>query len=131
VDHQSAERLGGGHRWFAVMAKTMVGFTGSGWAAGLIGAVVMAWIVAGCLLGFPRGWELAMTAGLPVLTLGLLVVVQHTQNHDNLAMQLKLDELIRAHGGTEDHMMRVEDASRDDLERLEGEFKARADEARR
>jgi low affinity Fe/Cu permease len=131
VDDRPAKRLRGRHRRFAVIAKTMVAFTGSGWAVALIVAVVAAWLTAGVALRFSRGWELSMTAGVPVLTLALLVVVQHTQNHDNLALQLKLDELIRAHGGTEDHMMRVEDASRDDLERLEGEFKARADDARR
>jgi low affinity Fe/Cu permease len=131
VDDQPAKPLRGRHRRFAVIAKAMVAFTGSGWAVALIVAVVTTWILAGFALRFSRGWELSMTAGVPVLTLALLVVVQHTQNHDNLALQLKLDELIRAHGGTEDHMMRVEDASRDDLERLEGEFKARADDARR
>ncbi|MDQ1506677.1 MAG: hypothetical protein QOD57_4404 [Actinomycetota bacterium] len=131
MDDRPTKRLRGRHRPFAVVAKAMVAVTGSGWAVALIVAVVAAWLTAGFALGFSRGWELSMTAGVPVVTLGLLVVVQHTQNHDNLALQLKLDELIRAHGGTEDHMMRVEDASRDDLERLEGEFKARADEARR
>jgi low affinity Fe/Cu permease len=131
VDDHPATPLRGRHRPFAVIAKTMVAFTGSGWAVALIAAVVAAWIMVGFALRFSRGWELSMTAGVPVLTLALLVVVQHTQNHDNLAMQLKLDELIRAHGGTEDQMMRVEDVSRDDLERLEGEFKARAKKARR
>jgi low affinity Fe/Cu permease len=67
-----------------------------------------------------------MTAGIPVLTLGLLIGVQHTQNHDNMAMQLKLDELIRAHERTEDEMIRVEDATPEDLERLEKEFRAHA-----
>jgi len=69
-----------------------------------------------------------MTAGVPILTLLLLIVVQHTQNHDNLAMQLKLDELIRALEGGQDEMIRVEDASGDHLERLEREFKAHVEE---
>jgi low affinity Fe/Cu permease len=69
-----------------------------------------------------------MTAGLPVLTLLLLIVVQHTQNHDNLAIQLKLDEIIRAHEKTEDEMMRVEDASYEHLEGLERDFKTHVEE---
>ena len=89
-------------------------------------AVVLAWVAVGFPMRFSRAWELVMTVGIPVLTLLLLVGVQHTQNHDNLAMQLKLDELIRAHDRTEDEMIRVEDATPEDLERLEREFQAHA-----
>jgi low affinity Fe/Cu permease len=115
---------------FVRFAKAMVRFTGSGWAAGLTVAAVAVWIAVGWALKFSRGWELAVTAGLPMLTLLLLVVVQHTQNHDNLAMQLKLDELIRAHERTEDEMMRIEDASSDHLEDVEREFKAHVQSGR-
>ena len=107
----------------------MVRFTGSAWAAGLAVAALLVWIVVGFVLEYPRAWELAVTAGLPMLTLLLLIVVQHTLNHDNLAMQLKLDELIRAHEQTEDDMMRVEDASYDHLEDVEQEFKAHVEES--
>ncbi|MGH9012075.1 MAG: low affinity iron permease family protein [Acidimicrobiia bacterium] len=81
------------------------------------------------LVDFSRTWELIMIAGLPVVTLLLLIMVQHTQNHDNLAMQLKLDEIIRAHEKTQDDMMRVEDASYEHLEGLERDFKSHVEEA--
>ena len=112
------------HPRFAVIAKKMAHFTGSGWAVGATLVLLLLWVAAGFLVDFSRTWELSMTAGVPVLTLLLLVVVQHTQNHDNLAMQLKLDEIIRAHEGTEDEMMRVEDASYEHLEGLERDFKS-------
>ena len=115
---------------FVRFAKAMVRFTGSGWAAAFTVVAVAVWIAVGWVLDFSRGWELVVTAGLPMLTLLLLVVVQHTQNHDNLAMQLKLDELIRAHEQTEDEMMRVEDASYDHLENVEREFKAHVEQGR-
>ena len=115
---------------FVRFAKTMVRFTGSGWAAAFTVVAVAVWMAVGWVLDFSRGWELVVTAGLPMLTLLLLVVVQHTQNHDNLAMQLKLDELIRAHEQTEDGMMRVEDASYDHLENVEREFKAHVEHRR-
>ena len=113
-----------GHPLFAVAAKRMVRFAGSGWAIAVALAVVASWVAIGFALDFPRPWELAMTAGLPVLSLLLLIVVQHTQNHDNLAMQLKLDELIRALEGSQEGMIRVEDASGEHLESLERDFKA-------
>jgi low affinity Fe/Cu permease len=113
---------------FAVIAKSMVRFTGSGVAVAATAAVVAIWVAVGFLVDFSRGWEISVTAGIPVLTLVLLIVVQHTQNHDNLAMQLKLDELIRAHARTEDEMMRVEDASKEHLEQLERDFKSHVEE---
>lgn len=112
------------HPRFAVIAKRMARFTGSGWAVVTTVAALAVWVVAGFLADFSRTWELIMIAGLPVVMLLLLIVVQHTQNHDNLAMQLKLDELIRAHERTEDEMMRVEDASYEHLEDLERDFKS-------
>ncbi|HZI37759.1 MAG TPA: low affinity iron permease family protein [Acidimicrobiia bacterium] len=112
------------HPRFAVIAKRMARFTGSGWAVVTTLAALLVWVVVGFLAGFSRTWELTMIAGLPVVTLLLLIVVQHTQNHDNLAMQLKLDEIIRAHESTEDEMMRVEDASYEHLEDLEQDFKS-------
>lgn len=124
-DAKGADQAG-----FVRFAKAMVRFTGSGWAAALTVVAVGVWIGVGWVLDFSRGWELVVTAGLPMLTLLLLVVVQHTQNHDNLAMQLKLDELIRAHERTEDDMMRVEDASYAHLEHVEREFKAHVEQGR-
>ena len=116
------------HGWFARIAMTMVRFTGSGLAVAIAMVIVLVWLGVGVLVDFSRGWELSLTAGLPTLTLLLLIVVQHTQNHDNLAMQLKLDELIRAHESTEDDMMRVEDASHEHLEGVERDFKAHVED---
>lgn len=109
---------------FALAAKKVARLAGSGWAVALAVGLVAAWVAAGFVLDFSRPWELTMTVGLPVVWLLLLIVVQHTQNHDNLAMQLKLDELIRALEGSQEGMIRVEDASAEHLEHLERGFKA-------
>ena len=113
---------------FAAAAKSLARFAGSGCAMVATVTVVAVWVVVGLMTEMSRGWEVAMTAGVPILTLLLLIVVQHTQNHDNLAMQLKLDELIRAIEGSQEGMIRVEDASADHLERLERDFKAHVKE---
>jgi low affinity Fe/Cu permease len=128
VDDQHTKPPAEDHPRFAVVAKSMANFSGSGWAVATTLAIILVWVAVGFAVSFSRPWELSMTAGLPVLTLLLLIVVQHTQNHDNLAMQLKLDELIRAHTGTEDNMMRVEDASYEHLEDLERDFKSHVEE---
>ena len=124
MDDQDTKPPAEDHPRFALIAKSMARFSGSGWAVATTLAVVLLWVAVGVLVDFSRTWELSMVVGVPVLTLLLLIVVQHTQNHDNLAMQLKLDELIRAHARTEDEMMRVEDASYEHLEGLERDFKS-------
>ena len=74
----------------AVGALILAGYTRLG------GYVASAWLVLGGLTDYPRWWELLVTAGVPFLTLLMVVLLQHTQNHDDRATQLKLDELIRA-----------------------------------
>jgi low affinity Fe/Cu permease len=62
-----------------------------------------------------RGFARAATVGVPFLTLAVLIGVQHTQSHDDLAMQLKMDELIRVLEGTRERMMNVEEEDRAEL----------------
>ena len=67
----------------------------------------------------------AATVGVPFLTLALLIGVQHTQSHDDLAMQLKMDEIIRVLEGTREHMMNVEDEDCGELERLQTHYRSK------
>ncbi len=131
MDDEGVQSAAEDHPRFAVAAKKLVRFTGSGWAMAATVSSVVCWAVAGLALEFSRAWELVMTAGVPILTLLFLIVVQHTQNHDNLAMQLKLDELIRALEGGQDGMIRVEEESAEHLERLERDFKSHVQDAAR
>jgi low affinity Fe/Cu permease len=63
--------------------------------------------------------------------LALLALVQHTQNHDSNAIELKLDELIASLEGPSDEMLRVEEASERDLEHLQEHFGERRTSPRR
>jgi low affinity Fe/Cu permease len=96
----------------------------SGSSAAAIGVIValVAWIALGLVVQFSRWWEISATVGLSFVTLLMLVLIQHTQNHDDQAVQLKLDELIRANLNAANEMMRLEDASQEDLARIRGAF---------
>jgi low affinity Fe/Cu permease len=108
------------------MARGLTDWTGSPAAALLVVGAAIAWLLAGALTGWPRWWELIASAGVPFVTLLMLVMLQHTQNHDARATQLKLDELIRANEGATNRMMTVEDASPQDLERIHHDFREQA-----
>ena len=59
----------------------------------------------------------------------MLVLIQHTQSHDDRATQVKLDELIRATHGATNRMMTVEQASPEDLDRISDDFRSQAESA--
>ena len=103
-------------------ARHVTLLTGSPWSIVGVAVALGAWLVAGWALGFPRSWELVASVGLPVLTLVLLIVVQYTQNHDDRAIQLKLDELIRALERASNSMIRVDEGSWEDLEHVREHF---------
>ncbi len=65
-------------------------------AAGVVGAVVGAFIVALAIAGFPESWEVAFSTLAAAVTLVMVFVLHHTQRREQVATQLKLDELIRA-----------------------------------
>jgi low affinity Fe/Cu permease len=109
-------------RRFTRAAQRITIWAGSAMAAVEVVVALLAWLVIGFLTEFSRWWEVAATVGLSFVTLLMLILIQHTQNHDDQAVQLKLDELIRAAAGASNQMMRLEDASQQDLERIRRAF---------
>lgn len=126
-----AEDGGRKQKRFGRLARTVTHATGSWWAAAAVGIVIVGWIVVGRLVGFRKGWELSATAGVPLLTLLLLIVIQHTQNHNDRAIQLKLDEVIRALGEASNSMIKVDEGSSDELDALSSHYRGHADDGRR
>jgi low affinity Fe/Cu permease len=88
-------------------------------AAGVIGAVVGVFIVALAIAGFPESWEVAFSTLAAAITLVMVFVLHHTQRREQVATQLKLDELIRALPQADDHYVRVQAAADDEVEELE------------
>jgi low affinity Fe/Cu permease len=67
---------------------------------------------------FSKAWELSATAGAPIIALLLLVVIQHIQNRDDKAIQLKLNEMIRASEHASNGLICIEDSPEVELSRL-------------
>lgn len=114
---------------FARMARWLAEAAGSGAAAGVLASSFVVWVLVGARTGYPRWWELVITVGFPFLTLGLLIVIQHTQTHGNHALHLKLDEIIGVHQDASDDMVGLEHASPQDLEVLRARRDRGADQA--
>ena len=116
-------------RW-SRFAHAGTDFAGSLGALVALGVLATAWLVWGIVTGFPRAWELAVTTGLPWLTVVLLVVLQHAQNRQARASHLKLDELLCSLEEPDSRIVRAEDKSDAELHALSHEVRGRIEEHR-
>jgi low affinity Fe/Cu permease len=85
-------------------------------------AVVVAWALTGPVFGFSETWQLVINTGTTIITFLMVFVIQNTQNRDIRALQLKLDELLRAMEGARNSLIDLEELSDDELARLAREF---------
>jgi low affinity Fe/Cu permease len=90
--------------------------------------LVVIWAATGPLFGFSDTWQLVINTSTTIVTFLMVFLIQHTQNRDTLALQLKLSELIIAVRGAENSMAAAEDMSEEDLERLHEIYRKRAEE---
>lgn len=86
--------------------------------------VVVLWAISGPLFGFSDTWQLVINTGTTIVTFLVVFMIQNTQNRDSKAIQLKLDELLRAIQKARTSLVDLEDLSDSELERLAQEFRA-------
>jgi low affinity Fe/Cu permease len=84
----------------------------------LLGAIA-AVVIVGVALGFPQTWVSGVQVGISVLTLVMVLAIQHTQGREQTAMQRKLDELLRAIPGAEESLVLLEEAPQSTLLEVE------------
>src|SRR6476646_2104086 len=89
-------------------------------------AVVVLWAVSGPIFGWSDTWQLVINTGTTIVTFLMVFVIQNTQSRDTQAMQLKLDELIRANEMARNSMINLEEMSDLDVERMKRAFAALA-----
>ena len=79
--------------------------------------IVLVWAVSGPVFGFSDTWQLIINTGTTIVTFLMVFVIQNTQNRDNLAMNIKLDVMMRKLGITAQELVEAEDESDKDLEK--------------
>ena len=113
-------------RLFSKVTRGATNVAGSARAVLVLAVVIGAWLVWGVLTAFGRPWELAMTAGAPLLTLLMLVVLQHAENRDSRATHLKLNELLLALEQPDRDVVNAEHAPDATIDRLSDRYRKRA-----
>lgn len=114
---------------FRKFAQWVSEITGSSWAFILAASTIAVWIVTGPIFKFSDTWQLVINTGTTIITFLMVFLIQNTQNRDSKAIQLKLDELIRAVGGADNSMIDIEELSDEQLKQLQQSFRQMHDKA--
>jgi low affinity Fe/Cu permease len=84
--------------------------------------VIVIWAIIGPIFHFSDTWQLVINTGTTIVTFLIVFLIQNTQNRDGEALQLKLDELIRALRTADNKILDIEDLGEQDLERLQAHY---------
>jgi low affinity Fe/Cu permease len=107
---------------FGRFAASAYFWLGSKWAFLCAGLIITAWVVSGPIFHYSDTWQLVINTGTTIVTFLMVFLIQNTQNRDARAINLKLDELIRAIDKARDHMMNIEKLSDVELDVLDAQF---------
>lgn len=77
--------------------------------------LIVVWAACGPVFRYSDTWQLVINTGTTIITFLMVFLIQNTQNRDTTAIQLKLDELIRANENARNRMLALEDLTEDQL----------------
>src|SRR5262245_56269873 len=115
---------------FQKFARTSARTAGHPVAFGLAISAIVFWAVTGPLFGFSDTWQLVINTATTIITFLMVFLIQNTQNRDSEAMQLKLDELIRASEAAHNALLDIEELSEEELDLIKARYEALARHAR-
>jgi low affinity Fe/Cu permease len=116
--------------WFSHFASWTATASGRPHTFALACLIIIVWAVTGPLFAFSDTWQLVINTGTTIVTFLMVFLIQNTQNRDSRAMQLKLDELIRATEGAHNAVLDLEELAELDLDRIRKLYSALAARAR-
>lgn len=103
---------------FQKMANKTTKATGSPIAFITALAVIIIWGITGPIFKFSDTWQLVINTGTTIITFLMVFIIQHTQNKDTIAIQLKLNELIASNEKASNQLIDVEDLTEEDLAKI-------------
>src|SRR4249920_3975598 len=116
--------------WYSRFAKAAARFCARPRVFVLAVVVIAIWLVTGPLFKFSDTWQLVINTGTTIVTFLMVFLIQNTQSRDTEAIQLKLDELIRATQGAHNALLDLEELEEGKLEAFRVKYQALAAAAR-
>ncbi len=124
-------RPGKSASFFNRLAKWTARAAGKPIAFALAIGIVIAWAATGPIFGFSDTWQLVINTGTTIVTFLMVFLLQNTQYRDSEAIQIKLDELIRAIEGAHNALLELEELDQTELDRIKAEYRKLAEKARK
>ncbi len=84
--------------------------------------VIVVWGISGPIFDWSDTWQLIINTGTTIVTFLMVFLIQNTQNRDTSALQLKLDELIRATEGARNRLLQLEDLTEEEMTHIKKTF---------
>ena len=116
--------------FFDRFARRVAYFAGHPVAFAAHFALIVLWLVSGPLFRFSDTWQLVINTATTIVTFLMVFVIQNTQNRDGAALQIKLDELVRALEGAHNGLLDLEELSEGELETFRKKYVELAEAAR-
>src|SRR5205807_3307584 len=115
---ESSNQSNGSPWRFSNFARWMATASGKPATFAIALFIVIVWAATGPIFGYSDTWQLVINTGTTIVTFLMVFLIQNTQNRDTQALQLKLDELIRANKGARNFLLDLEDMDDERLEQL-------------
>jgi low affinity Fe/Cu permease len=125
MNHAHNHAPGGAARIFSDIANVVARQAGRPGAFSIAALAVIIWLATGPLFNYSDTWQLVINTGTTIVTFLMVFLIQNSQNRDNAALQVKLDELIRS-GTAQNFYIGVEHLTDDELDEIRRKCEERA-----
>ena len=109
---------------FRLFAHKTAVMAGSPWAFTTGVALVLLWAITGHWFDYSENWQLVVNTGTTIITFLMVFIIQNTQARDSRELHVKLDELLRAVADARTGVIRSDDLTDEELDRLHAELRA-------
>ncbi|MES2489785.1 MAG: low affinity iron permease family protein [Pseudomonadota bacterium] len=117
--------------WFTHFAKLTASQAGRPRTFAIATLTVIVWAAVGPIFHFSDTWQLVINTSTTIITFLMVFLIQNTQNRDSEALQIKLDEIIRAIEGADNVLLNLEELEEEELNKIRKRYLTLAGQARK
>jgi len=111
---------------FARLANAVAWLAGRPATFALCCLVILGWAISGPFFHYSDTWQLVINTGTTIVTFLMVFLIQNTQNREGAALQVKLDELIRATRDAHNKLVSLEKQPEEVVEEVKQEIEREA-----